>query len=220
MIGRMYAAVAASIPLPRVVFTPDLPPVYPRTSTFGALTALSALGRTGGMHIIGIVAAILGLVAVWYWRIKVLHEAGQEAADAVGRVRGAYRMRKFKKQAEGSVLNAIDDPAMAAAVFLFALAAEDAVSAHKAPEAIKSHAADMVAPERLDELVAYAAWAARDIVDSRDVVRRFKPLWRERLTLSERQDLIRMAEEVAALSPAALEAQRLSLDALREAIAT
>ncbi len=172
------------------------------------------------MHIIGIVAAILGLVAVWYWRIKVLHEVGQEAADVVGRVRGAYRMRRFKKQAEGSVLSAIDDPAMAATVFLFALAGEDAVSAHKAPEAIKAHAEGMVAPDRLDELVAYAAWAARDIVDSRDVIRRFKPLWRERLTLAERQDLIRMAENVAALSAAPLEAQRLSLDALREAIAT
>ncbi len=171
------------------------------------------------MHIVGVVVAVLGLAAVWYWRIKMLHEAGQDAADVVGRVRGAYRMRKFKKQAEGSVLNAIDDPAMAATVFLFALAAEDAVSAHKASEPIKAHAADMVAPDKIDELVAYAAWAARDIVDSRDVIRRFKPLWRQQLSLAERQDLIRMAEEVAALPPTAVEAQRLSLDALREAIA-
>jgi hypothetical protein len=172
-----------------------------------------------GMHIIGILAGVLGLAAVWYWRIKVLQEAGHDAADAVGRVRGAYRMRRFRKQAEGSVLNAIDDPAMAATVFLFALAGEDAVSAHKAPDVIKGHAAGMVAPDRVDELVAYAAWAARDIVDSRDVIRRFKPLWREALAADERRDLIHMAEEIAALAPGAVDAQRLSIDLLREAIA-
>jgi hypothetical protein len=170
------------------------------------------------MHVIGILAAILGVVAVWYWRIKVLHEAGQDAADLVGRVRGAYRMRRFRKEAEGSVLNAIDDPAMAAIVYLFALAGEDAVASHEAPAAIRAHAADMVAAGKAGELVAYAAWAARDIFDSRDVVRRFKALWRDRLTLAERHDLIRMAEAVAALSPSAVGAQRLSLDALSEAI--
>ena len=35
------------------------------------------------MHIIGIIVAVLGIAAVWYWRIKVLHEAGQDAADQV-----------------------------------------------------------------------------------------------------------------------------------------
>jgi hypothetical protein len=170
------------------------------------------------MHIIGIIIAILGLVAVWYWRVKMIHEAGQDAADMVGRVRGAYRMRKFKKQAEGSVLNAIDDPALAAAVLLFVLAGEDAVSAYKAPALIKKHAAQMVAPDKLDELVAYAAWAARDIVDGRDVVRRFKPLWRERLTEAERQDLILMAEDVAALASEPVQAQTLTLEALRAAV--
>jgi hypothetical protein len=171
------------------------------------------------MHIIGILAAVLGFVAVWYWRLKVLQEAGHDAADLAGRLRGAYRMRRFRKQSQGSVLNAVDDPAMAATIFLFALAGEDAVAAYKAPAAIRAHAAEMVPPGKVDELVAYASWAARDVVDSRDVVRHFKALWRDRLTVDERHDLVRMAEEVAALSSTVVDAHRLSLVALREAIA-
>jgi hypothetical protein len=195
--------------------------VEKRTSTLQTFAAMSSDRRGfGGMHILLIVLGVLSAAAIWWWRIKMIHEAGQDAADAVGRLRGAYRMRNFKKKAEGSVLAAIDDPAMAATVLLFALANEDAVSAHQAPEFIKKNAADMVPDDKLDELVAYAAWAARDIVDARDVVRRFKPLWRERLTLAERQDLVRMAEELASLSPEPVQAQQLTLEALRAAIET
>lgn len=170
------------------------------------------------MHILAIIAAVIGAVGVWYWRFKMMKEVANDVSDVVGRVRGRYRMNKFKKQAQGSVLAGIDDPALAAAVFLFALANEDEASLYLSEAEIRRQIGRIVPPADLDETISYARWAARDIVDSRDVVRRFKPLWREKLTREERVGLVAMAEGIAALGTPDDHNQKLSLDALRSAI--
>jgi hypothetical protein len=170
------------------------------------------------MHIVAIVGAIIAGIGIWYWRFRMLKEAGQDAADVVGRVRGAYRMRRFKKQVEGSTLNAIDDPAMAAAVFLYALAGDHPLTAERSRDAIKAHIAAIVPANELDEVLAYAAWAARDIVDPRDCIRRFKPLWRDALTAAERAELMEMAQAVLAASPEVEPHQQLTLETLRTAL--
>ena len=170
------------------------------------------------MVILGFLVAVIAGIGVWYWRFKMLHEASSEVIDLVGRARGAYRMRKFRKQAEGSALNGIDDPALAAAVLLFALANENRASAHKGGPEIRARLAPVVPAGDLDELLSYAEWAARDVVDPRDLVRRFRTLWREKLTPDERGELIEMAEAVTALSDPAEPGQVLAIEALRAAV--
>lgn len=179
--------------------------------------AVTGLGRLV-MHILGIVVAIIAGAAIWYWRFQMLREAGSEVADAVGRVRGRYRMRKFKKQAEGSVLAGIHDPALAAAVFLFALGNENPATQHRSEAEIRKQIAAIVPAAELDEVISYAQWAARDIADARDVVRRFKPLWREKLSREERMDLVAMAEAITDLSDEPDHAQQLSFTTLRAAL--
>lgn len=183
-----------------------------------ALAALSPIRKTETMPFLLMILGVLSAAAFWWWRLKMIRDAGNDAADALGRIRGAYKMRQFRKKVEGSVLGTVDDPALAAAVLFYAIAKEDAVSAQRAPAVIRTHTTDMVPAERVDELVAYAEWASRDVVDPRDIVRRFKPLWRERLTPAERGDLIRMAEDIADLSPASVTSHTRTLDALREAL--
>jgi uncharacterized tellurite resistance protein B-like protein len=171
------------------------------------------------MHIVAIVVAIAGGLAVWYWRIKMIGEAGRDAADLAGRVRGAYRMRSFRKKSEGAALNTIDDPAVAATVFLFALAGEAPDTRHLSEPKIRAEISAIVGASELDEAIAYGEWAARDVVDPKDLVRRFKTLWRERLTASERNDLIEMAEAIAEAGGSAAPSQVLTLDALKTALA-
>lgn len=181
---------------------------------------LMAYMRDSSMHIVGIIVAVLAAGALWYWRFKMLHEAGSEVVDAVGRVRGAYRMRKFKKQAEGSVLASVTDPALAAAIFLYALANERAETLHASETEIAEQLKAIIADADRDEIISYARWAARDIADARDVVRRFKPLWREKLTRDERNDLVAMAEAVMAVGGGEPEHnQQLSFFTLRSALA-
>jgi hypothetical protein len=171
------------------------------------------------MHVLAIVVAIVGGIAVWYWRFKAMKEVADDVTNVVGRARGRYRMSKFKKKAEGSVLTAVEDPALAAAVFLFALANEHAASLHLSEAEIHRQVARIVPATDLDETISYARWAAGNIIDPRDIVRRFKPLWLQKLTRQERIDLVGMAEAIAVLGDAKDINQRLSIETLRVALA-
>lgn len=170
------------------------------------------------MHILGILVAVIAAAGVWYWRFKAMKEVTDDVANAVGHARGRYRMNKFKKQAQGSVLASIQDPAMAAAIFLFALANEDEASLHLAEAEIHTQIGRIVPEGDLDETLSYARWAAREVVDPRDIVRRFKPMWREKLTREERIQLVGMAETIAELGEGEGHNQKLSISTLRMAL--
>jgi len=172
------------------------------------------------MAIFGLFLAVLAGAGVWYFRLRMLGDATSEIADLAGRARGAYRRNKFRKLAEGATLAAIDDPALAAAVLLYALANEGPQNLDKSQAEIRAQLSAVVPAEDLEELLSYAQWAARDVVDPRDAVRRFKPLWREKLTADERLHLIGMAEAVVAQSGAGGGSQKLTLEALRGALAS
>ena len=60
---------------------------------------------------------------------------------------------------------------------------------------------------------------ARDVADARDVVRRFKPLWRQKLSREERADLVAMAETIADLGDPDDHNQKLTIVTLRTALA-
>ncbi len=74
------------------------------------------------MPIIAGLIAVLGLIAVWYWRIKMLRDAAGEAGKVVQTVANAPRRLayRFKSSKEGLAL--IEDPREAAAALLVAMA--------------------------------------------------------------------------------------------------
>ncbi len=170
------------------------------------------------MHIVAIVVGIIVAAGVWYWRAKAAKEVVDDVGSMVGRVQGRIRMNNFKKKAEGSALASIDDPALAAAVFLYALANEKRDALHLAEPRIREEIGRIVAAADLEEVLSYAQWAARDVADARDVVRRFKPLWRQKLTREERVDLVAMAEAIAELGEPDDHNQKLTLVTLRTAM--
>ena len=169
------------------------------------------------MALLAIIGAILAGIGVWYYRLRMLRDISGDLADLAGRARGAYRRNRFRRQVDDATLAAIDDPALAAAVFLYALANEDKSSLHKTEPVIHTQMAAIVAADRLSEMLAHAEWAAREVIDPRDVVRRFKPLWQDALTLTERRQLVAMAEAVAAQSNESPPGQTQSIEALRTA---
>jgi uncharacterized tellurite resistance protein B-like protein len=175
------------------------------------------LGKTV-MHILALLGVIAGGAAIWYWRIKMMREMGSEVANVVGRVQGHIRTGKFRKKAEGSPLSSVEDPALAAAIFLYALANEHNEILHLSEPAIRREIARIVRAADLEEMLAYAQWAARDVVDARDVVRRFKSLWRQKLTREERSDLVSMAESIIGLGTVEHYNQKLSFITLRTAL--
>jgi hypothetical protein len=187
-------------------------------------TRIELQGREGyegpKMHILAILGAIVAGAGIWYWRLKAMRDVGSDVLDAAGRLRGAYRMHNFKKKAQSSVLASVDDPALGAAIFLFALANEADGTAHLAGPEIRRQLGSIVPAERMDEFLAYAEWAARSVVDARDCVRRFRTMWRDSLTMGERQAFVDMADAVAALGPKRAHAQALAIESLNTALIT
>lgn len=170
------------------------------------------------MHILAILGAVIGGIAIWAWRLRMLRDVGSDVLDGVGRARGAIKRRNFRKKAEGSVLNSVDDPALACAIFLFALANEADAAEHKVDAEIRTQLADVVSLGKLDETIAYASWAARSVIDPRDCIRRFRSLWVESLTIGEREDLVAMAQAIRSLSTSPTPSQTMSIEALEGAL--
>jgi hypothetical protein len=73
------------------------------------------------MHILAILLGVVGVAAVWYWRLKMMKGAADEVADAAGRPIGKYKRYKFRKKAESAPIESVDDPVAAAAVMMIAV---------------------------------------------------------------------------------------------------
>lgn len=151
------------------------------------------------MHILGLIIGLISAAFVWYWRFQRAKDAFDVASDAAGRMRGAYNRRKFRKQAEDSVLSNVNDPAAAAAILLVVIAKENGHYTNRQDEFIRGLLKETAGMDEkpLSEAMDFAEWAADHVTDSNDVIRKFSPLWREALTHQQQVDLVAMARGVA-----------------------
>jgi len=157
--------------------------------------------------------AIVGAV-VWYFRMRGPAAVG-DVIDVAGSAKGAYNRRKFRKKVEASTLASIDDPALAAAVYLVSLAETGPGLGPREEEAIGTWLREVAQYRDPAEALIFAKWASREVVDVNEVIRRLAPLWRERLTPAQTQDLIAGATALAAIRGPDL-AQTDALRRLRE----
>ncbi|MBB4006533.1 hypothetical protein [Allorhizobium taibaishanense] len=172
------------------------------------------------MPILAFLVTVAAGAAVWWWRLKLMREAGGEIIDSVQKMRGAFRRKKFRMAAETAPLASIRDPAIAAVAYFLCLAHEKPQSLAEANTYIRQRMAGIIAEGDMDEVLVFAEWAARRVINPTDPVRRFRDLWRERLTFAECRDLFGMAEDVVALCGPPTPDQSASIEALRLAILT
>ncbi len=161
--------------------------------------------------------AIIGL-AVWYFRLRGPAAIG-DAVAAAGHLRGAYSRRKRRRRSgASSTLAAIDDPGLAAAVYLACLASAGPGLGREEEAAIRTFLRDVVAHRDPAAALTLAKRAAREGIDLDEVGRKLLPLWRERLTPEERRQILAAAASLAAIrGPAA--AQSAALRRLRDGMA-
>ena len=129
--------------------------------------------------------------------MKAVADAGSDIIDHVGKVRGAIRRRNFAKRAEASTLAAIEDPAVAAGVLFFAMAAEKDAGTLKCKPLIVEKLSTIISAEDAEDVAVFCEWAAQSVTDPKDVVRRYTKLWFERLSPAERAELLQIADEIA-----------------------
>jgi hypothetical protein len=170
------------------------------------------------MHIVGFLVFVLAGAAVWYWRLKMVREAGSEIIDSVERMRGAYKRRQFRKKAEVAPLASIADPAIAAVAFFLCLANEKPIWKDAAREVVRKRMNGIIKPGDMEEVLVFADWAGKSVVNPEDPIRRFRDLWSKALTMDERQELIAVADEVSLVGGEATQEQKQVLQTLRRTL--
>lgn len=170
--------------------------------------------------ILGVIAAVVGAIAFWWWRAQAVKGAADSVIDAAGKAKGMISRARFKHRAGTSVLAGVDTPGMAAATLLYSLmslrrpvvlADEDKI------DGMLEVTCRMSKQERGDAM-AFAAWAAGQVPDTNEIVRRFLPLWINTLDASQRKDLVEMALTAAELGGAPTDAQSVAIRRLSEAL--
>lgn len=71
--------------------------------------------------VVAVVGAIIGGIAVWWWRAQQVKGAADSVIDAAGKARGMISRARFRQRAGQSVLAGVDSPGMAAATLLYSL---------------------------------------------------------------------------------------------------
>ena len=121
------------------------------------------------LSILGTLAA----VAFWYYRIQATSRLTDET------------------------IRAIEDPAVAAAALLIALASGRGPVGPAAQCAIRNEMRDVMIVPNVEETFNFARRVADHVKDPDDLVRRFSRLWMDRLRPFERAELYDMASRVA-----------------------
>ena len=149
------------------------------------------------MHILIAIVGIIAAAAFWWYRIQYMGKAAGEVADAIGNVRGSLRRNAMRKKSAISPITAIDDPVVAAATVILAIAAEDALISDELEERLRLEVATIAASDRqVDEAVVYAKWATNQVADVPIVIDKAATLLKDTLSEHEKEQLIGMVQTV------------------------
>ncbi len=150
------------------------------------------------MHILLPLLGVLAGFGYWYFVLKNAGKAAGEIADIAGRAHGAYKRNQFRKKAEASVIDAIDDPRTAAVVMAVAVAGAEGPLSAAQDAALLDAMTAVLGIDKPEEELTFAKWAADHVVDPNNVSLRFTRLWTGALSMKERRDLVDLVQKVAA----------------------
>ena len=152
------------------------------------------------------------------WHPGVVTFTGNEIAETIERLAAERRHHDFRKRTQSAILDEIDCPTIAACVLFHHLADENPRERALARDLIRKRLDGIVSEEQREEVMAYSAWVADQLVDPSEPMNHFRALWFRRLTRDERVELIATAEEVARANGRPTELQLKALKLLRRAL--
>ena len=151
------------------------------------------------MHIlIGLIAAI-GLVALWIWRARAAASATHEIVDAASDARAALRRFGYRRKAGQHPADSIDDPRLAAAGMMAAIAKMDGDLTADQMNALRveCRATFRVDQKEADDIAAYGRWIAGQSQEPGEAIRRLTRIVRDAAEPDAHADLVRMLERIA-----------------------
>lgn len=151
------------------------------------------------MHMVLFVLSAVAGIGFWWVRLRAAGTAASEVVDAVGRLRGAARRKKIRRQAQLSPVTAIDDAVVAAATLLTAIAAERGMLSQMHEQTISREIGRLTTRSKAEEATLYAKWAAAQIDDATTVINVLAPFLATRLDETEKRQLAEMVRLVVAI---------------------
>lgn len=149
------------------------------------------------MHILMALVGILGGLAFWWWRFKAVKEAADDVTDVAGRAWGKYKRYKFRKKAEASPVEAVEDPVAAAVVMMIAMVQEEREFTLQHETRVAEEVRRVMGVEDTSELMVFAKWVAKHVEDANNVSLRYAKLWHRALNRAESRDLVDMVRRIA-----------------------
>ena len=170
------------------------------------------------MSIVAVIVGIVLGIGAWWWRMQRARDTTASVIDFASHARGAYNRARFKKKSGASVLSGVDDAGTAAATLMYALATLKGPVMRVDEELMDDKLEEVCGLNQRDrdDAIAFGAWASAQVADVNEIIRRFKPLWRDALREGERKQLIEMAIAVSERGGPPNDAQRSSIKRLSE----
>jgi uncharacterized tellurite resistance protein B-like protein len=168
------------------------------------------------MPVLIAILSILAGLALWRFRPQAIDEAAREMIGAAQAATTALRRRRVVRPAPNPPLAAIDDPGLAAAAMLTALASMNGSLGPAAEEAIRAELATVLSDESCELTYILGRRLAGLVSDPNDISLRFSKLWTATLTAEERLDFYRMAARIVALDGEPGDFQRQTLVRLKD----
>jgi len=152
------------------------------------------------MHILAGLLTLATVVSVIVYRLYILSQSpvGRGLSDAAGGVQKHMRRRAWQKKL-GDPLRDVDDPRLAAAAMMVALAQNDSPLSEREEAVITAQM-----QSRFDadgtlaaELLAHARWLVKDVTDPETCFMKVRPIVQKACGPKERAELIEMMSAVA-----------------------
>lgn len=152
------------------------------------------------MHILAGLLTLATVASIIVYRLYMISQSrlGQDISNAAGSVQKHMKRRAWNKKL-GDPLREVDDPRIAAAAMMVALAQSDS-SLSEREEAIIANqmTARFGTSEAVTaELLAYARWLVRDVTEAENCFLKVRPTILENCGPKEREELLSMMTAVA-----------------------
>lgn len=152
------------------------------------------------MHIVLAALSAIGAIAFFIIRANHVAQASRELGEAAGDAKGLFRRFLWRRRTNVDLIRKIDDPRLAAAVMMCAMAQSDGYMTEPEKAAILAQMRGHLELEQAEaiELFAHAHWLTGDMKELSALLRRASKPVLERCTAAEKAGLIEMLSQVAA----------------------
>lgn len=158
------------------------------------------------MHILLGLVGLVGTIAFLLYRFSMMKQGADEVVDTVERAAGAWRRHKFRNRAERPALETEDDPRAAAAAIAVSVAESAGRLSASDEAAMMQEFETVMGAEESADLLSYARWLTKDVVDPNTVISRVTGLLNRELDDAQKQDLMDMLARLSSGDPAQVQA--------------